>query len=78
MRFHKAPLQQSRTTAGVHTGIDLNEKRMCCSLSVLRRPGAAAGARADGAGAAGECSGHLSSGRHALFSGLLPGQDSRY
>lgn len=45
---------------------------------VLRRPGAAAGARADGAGAAGERSGHLSPGRHALFSGLLPGQDSRY
>lgn len=48
------------------------------SPSVLRRPGAAPGACVDGAREAGERSGHLSPGRHALFSGVFPRQDSRY
>jgi len=45
--------------------------------SVVRGPGAAAGAGHHGAGAAGERSGGLSPGRHALPAGLLPGQDGR-
>ncbi|XP_065427294.1 6-phosphofructo-2-kinase/fructose-2,6-bisphosphatase 1 isoform X3 [Chrysemys picta bellii] len=44
---------------------------------VIRGPGAAAGARHHGAGAAGECAGDLPSGRHALPAGLLPGQERR-
>lgn len=46
--------------------------------SVLRGPGAATGACDDGTREAGKHSGHLSPGRHALFSGVFPGQDSRY
>jgi len=53
---------------------------MSCSISsgsVVRGPGAAAGARHHGAGAAGERAGRLPPGRHALPAGLLPGQDGR-
>lgn len=51
---------------------------VCDSPTVVRRPGATTGACDDGAREAGERSGHLPPGRHALFSGVFPRQDSRY
>ena len=46
--------------------------------AVLWGPGPASGASDHGTGAAGECSGSLSPGCHALPPGLLPGQECRY
>lgn len=48
------------------------------SLPVIRRPGAATGACDHGAREAGERSGHLSPGCHALSSGIFPGQACRW
>lgn len=44
---------------------------------VLSGPGSAAGASDHGAGATGQCSGHLSSGCHALLARLFSGQRRR-
>lgn len=45
---------------------------------VLPGPGSAPGTSHHGAGAPGQCAGHLSSGRHALPARLLPGQECRF
>lgn len=48
------------------------------SSLVLPGFGSAPGASHHGAGAPGQCAGHLSSGRHALLACLLPGQECRF
>lgn len=70
-----APALMTGPTIGI-MGVEPTSWPASCSL-VLPGPGAASGAGHHGAGAAGQRAGHLSPGRHALFTRLLPGQERR-